>query len=426
MKRIVFLMMLFIMAISCSRYTTAVRKINEDEVLKNAHVGIAVMEVKNNGLKWRVNQNADKYFIPASNIKIVTLYASLQFLPDSIIGLKYYEADTALYIRGTGDPGFLQPEFSKQPVMEFLKNSKKPIYMDSRNWNSDAFGTAWSWNDYNQYYMPERSVFPVYGNVIRWKQERGEGNEDSTDFDRSVFIYSTPEVNWDVRFNPAPDAKAFSVQRDQYQNIYTITQGKESKAEEEIPFITNGVESALELLRDSVRIRQGFVVADYKGIVRSQLRDSLLRKMMERSDNFYAEQLVMMISDQLLGQMNDSKLRDSLIRTTFKFLPHTPRWADGSGLSRFNIFTPSNFVSILDSLEHKYGKQRLEGLFNRYRFTNGHAYAKSGTLTGVVALSGYYYSKRGKKYLFSFLVNNHRGNAGEIRKKIYEFLESLK
>jgi len=311
MKRIALLMMLFIMVISCSRYTAAIRKINEDDVLKNAHVGIAVMEVKNDGLKWRVNQNADKFFIPASNIKIITLYASMQFLPDSLIGLKYYEADTALYIRGTGDPSFLQPEFSRQPVMEFLKSSKKPVYIDSRNWNSNAFGTAWGWNDYNEYYMPERSVLPVYGNVIRWKQERGEGNEDSTDFDRSVFIYSTPEVNWNVRFNPAPDAKAFSVQRDQYQNVYTITQGKESKAEEEIPFITNGVESALELLRDSVKIRQGFVVADYKGIVRSQLRDSLLRKMMERSDNFYAEQLVMMISDQLLGEMNDSKLRDS-------------------------------------------------------------------------------------------------------------------
>ena len=216
MKRIALLMMLFIMVISCSRYTAAVRKINEDDVLKNAHVGIAVMEVRNDGLKWRVNQNADKYFIPASNIKIVTLYASMQFLPDSLIGLKYYEADTALYIRGTGDPSFLQPEFSRQPVMEFLKSSKKPVYMDSRNWNSNAFGTAWSWNDYNEYYMPERSVLPVYGNVIRWKQERGEGNEDSTDFDRSVFIYSTPEVNWDVRFNPAPDAKAFSVSKRLY------------------------------------------------------------------------------------------------------------------------------------------------------------------------------------------------------------------
>ncbi|MGZ5247018.1 MAG: D-alanyl-D-alanine carboxypeptidase [Flavitalea sp.] len=425
MKRILFLMTLFITFISCSRYTAAVRKINEDEVLKNAHVGIAVVEVKKDRLKWRVNQNSERYFIPASNIKIVTLYAAMQHLPDSLAGLKYYEADTALYIRGTGDPSFLQPEFSRQPVMEFLKSNLKPVYMDSRNWNSNAFGTAWSWNDYNEYYMPERSVFPVFGNVIRWKQERGEGNDDSTDFDRSVFIYSTPEVNWDVRFNPAPDAKTFSVQRDQDKNAYTITQGKEQKAEEEIPFITNGVESALELLRDSIRIRQGFVVADYKGVVRSQLRDSLLRKMMERSDNFYAEQLVMMISDQLLGEMNDSKLRDSLLRTTFNFLPQKPRWADGSGLSRFNIFTPSDFVSLLDSLENKYGQQKLEKLFNRYKFTNGEAYAKSGTLTGVVALSGYYYSKKGKKFLFSFLVNNHRGNAGEIRKKIYEFLESL-
>ncbi len=32
-------------------------------------------------------------------------------------------------------------------------------------------------------------------------------------------------------------------------------------------------------------------------------------------------------------------------------LPQKPSWVDGSGLSRFNLFSPTDFVSVLHQIE---------------------------------------------------------------------------
>ncbi len=415
------LLIILLFFTSCS----SIKKITQSPTLQNAHTGILIVQQKKSGFKTIASHQSNKYFIPASNTKIVTLYAAMKHLGDSLIAARYFLNDTALFLQGTGDPSFLQPEFHHHPLMDFIRKINKPVYIDDQHWRSDAFGTAWSWDDYSEYYMPERSAFPVFGNVIRWKQERsGEAEQDSTEFDQSVFIYSTPEVNWDVRFNPAPDARAFSVQRDQHRNAFTITQGKEKEALAEVPFITDGVNTAIELLQDSMRIAKAGV-KEYPGIIHSQPLDTVLKKMMQRSDNFYAEQLVMQVSDTLFHLLNDTHTRDSLLNSIYKELPQKPRWADGSGLSRFNLFSPEDFVEILKSLE-QFPEQRLFNLFNVYELPNGKAYAKTGTLTGVVALSGYFISSKGNRFIFSFLVNNHKSTASEVRNEFTKILRTLR
>ena len=58
-----------------------------------------------------------------------------------------------------------------------------------------------------------------------------------------------------------------------------------------------------------------------KKIVCSQPLDSMLRPMMHRSDNFFAEQSLIMVSNRLLGIMNDARLIDTLLKTDLKDLP---------------------------------------------------------------------------------------------------------
>jgi serine-type D-Ala-D-Ala carboxypeptidase/endopeptidase (penicillin-binding protein 4) len=416
--------------------TTAILK---DAALSHAHVGISVYEPASN--KYWYNYQGDHYFVPASNIKIVSCYAALKHLGDSLIGIYYAENDTAILLMPAGDPTLLHPDYMRQPVIDFLKHTNKSIYINNSTWESNPFGSGWGWDDYNEYYMAERSPLPIYGNVLHWVQEKNEEPNQ----ENSPFIYSVPEINWKVRFTSDTSRKSFYVQRNRSENVFMVTQGTEKKKEQDIPFITNGLQSAVELLKEATG--KAIKIIDLKtdqkllttysdgGAIHSQHTDSMLKPMMHRSDNFFAEQSLMMVSNKRLQEMNDRKVIDTLLKTDLKDLPQTPRWADGSGLSRYNLFSPQDFVIILHKMEQEFGMNRLKEILptggrgtlgNFYKQDSGYIFAKTGTLSGVVALSGYLYTKKNKLLLFSVLINNHHGNAVAIRRRVEAFLQQVR
>lgn len=407
------------------------------KALQTAHVGISIFDPSTN--KYLYNYQGDKYFVPASNTKLPTCYAAMKYLGDSLVGAMLLEMDTAILIIPTGDPTLLHPDFKTQPLINVLKKEKRNIYINNDNWQEEALGSGWSWNDYDQYYMAERSSFPVYGNVLDWTQQINERN-------KPPLVYSIPETNWDVTFSDNEKAKIFSVARDIGTNSYTITQGAEKKRTISIPFITNGVNSSLELLKDTIfreikTIDLSKAITFQHGLknslkkIYSQPTDSLLKPMMHRSDNFFAEQSLLMVSNEMLGVMNDAKIIDTLLKTDFKDLPQKPRWADGSGLSRYNLFTPQDFVAILNKMKNEFGMERIkvilatggEGTISSYyKADSGYIYGKTGTLSGVVAFSGFLYTKKGKLLIFSTLVNNHQATSTEVRKAMEKFLQGIR
>jgi serine-type D-Ala-D-Ala carboxypeptidase/endopeptidase (penicillin-binding protein 4) len=156
---------------------------------------------------------------------------------------------------------------------------------------------------------------------------------------------------------------------------------------------------------------------------------------MHRSDNFFAEQCLLMAAYKAFGNMDDGRLRDSMLKTDLADLPQKPRWADGSGLSRYNLFSPQDFVMLLNKMKNEFGMERLklilatgnEGtLTNYYKGEEGFLFAKTGTLSGVVALSGFLYRKDNRLLIFSVLVNNHQGSATAVRRAVEKFIRSLR
>lgn len=107
---------------------------------------------------------------------------------------------------------------------------------------------------------------------------------------------------------------------------------------------------------------------------------------------------------------------------------------DGSGLSRYNLFSPQDLVWILNKLKDEFGLERLKvifpganegtlkGLYNGYE---NHIYAKTGTLSNNLALSGYLITRKNKTLLFSVLINNHQSTAAAVRKQIEMFLTTI-
>lgn len=443
MKRIVWIQFvagccILLTACSPTRYisNSAKKNVLHQQLFRNAHVGISIFDAGN--ARYLYNYQADKYFVPASNTKIFTLYAGLKLLKDSLAGLRYEETADTFFVYPTADPTLLHPDFKTQPVIEKLQKVTKPIVLVNNNWEEEAFGSGWAWDDYNGSYMPERSPLPVYGNVVKWIQITQKNNQPELEDSMQTFIFSEPEVNWKVRFKEDPVNKVFSVHRRSNDNYFEISQGRESYREQSVPFITNGIVSAIELLKDTIQkeiiVQPGTRTANPETIS-SQPTDSLLAGMMYRSDNLFAEQVLLMASNEKLGIMNDARIIDTLLKSDLKELPQQPTWVDGSGLSRYNLFTPQSFVWILNKMKNEFGMERLKTIFpgggqgtlaNYYKNDSGYIFAKTGTLTGQVALSGYLITRKNKLLIFSCLVNNHKSSTAEIRKSVEEFLSGMR
>ena len=432
--------MIVAMFISACSSTAKIRKAAKafyaDSSLAGSEVGISIYDPAKN--KFIYDHQGDYYFVPASNVKILTCYLALKYLGDSVTGIRYTANDTAVFLFPTGDPSFLHPNFKSQPVFDFIRQQQKPVYIINDRWRAHPFGSGWQWDDYNDAYSAERSAFPVYGNCIRWIQEHsGKPEMDSAEFDQSVFIYSIPEVDMPVKFDPSPNAKTFFVERDVHQNAFSIRQGSENLAMQDVPYITNGITTAIKLLKDSLgreliekRNAQGLLPT---GSIYSRPLDSLLIPMMHHSDNFLAEQLLLMVSEKLSDTFDERTLIDSLLRTELK-LPNNVRWADGSGLSRYNLFTPKDIIAILTRMRREFSTQRLQTIFpgsgqgtlSTFNTGNNQVFAKTGSMSGVMALSGFVITVSGRQLFFSILVNNHRGSAAAIRSRMALFLKSIR
>jgi D-alanyl-D-alanine carboxypeptidase/D-alanyl-D-alanine-endopeptidase (penicillin-binding protein 4) len=400
---------------------TAEQSILQKPELANAHIGISLYNSATGN--YLFNYQGNKYFVPASNTKIITCYAAMKHLGDSIVGLQYIPTETGITAKFTGDPTLLHPDFKKHPVADFIKQHADDLIITLPEWKTEKYGSGWAWNDYDAAYMPERSAAPVYGNVVRFTKR---GNSIVTTpklFKDSVSIFADLRSD-NIRIN-----------RPQASNSFQVEKGGSRFTNTEIPFVTNEALS-VALLEDSLGKTIQFLdsesIADtvWKKVY-SQHTDSLLKPMMHRSDNFYAEQTLLMISQQMLSYMSDNKVIDTLLKTDFANLPQAPRWADGSGLSRYNLFTPQDFVQILAKMKQAFSWKRISTIFptggsgtlsGYYKDLNGKLYAKTGTLSGQVALSGFLETAKGTPLIFSVLVNNHQTSATTVRRAVEQFL----
>jgi D-alanyl-D-alanine carboxypeptidase/D-alanyl-D-alanine-endopeptidase (penicillin-binding protein 4) len=144
----------------------------------------------------------------------------------------------------------------------------------------------------------------------------------------------------------------------------------------------------------------------------SASRDSVCKKMMFESDNFIAEQLLLMIGNTLTGSMNENKLMGKILSDSIYAFPQKPIWVDGSGLSRYNLFSPEDLVYLLRKIEKDFGKKKVDAIFptgnegplkGTYDDKAGYLYAKTGTLSGQITLSGYLTTKKNTPLIFSVI-----------------------
>jgi D-alanyl-D-alanine carboxypeptidase/D-alanyl-D-alanine-endopeptidase (penicillin-binding protein 4) len=389
-----------------------------------AHVGISIYDPATQ--QYLYNYQGDKYFVPASNTKLLTCYEAMKNLGDSLVSIRYVDkGNGTIEVEANGDASFLHPDFKNQPVFELFKKQRK-ILLTDQNWKDNALGAGWAWDDYNSDYMAERSVMPIYGNTVKFTNTGG--------FKTMPSFFQKPLEDAVI------NAKGtFSIRREFGSGIFTLRPSANKFTTIEIPFYTAASQILIQLLNDTLKNKVELVHIKIDRLpdvikVYSQPTDTLLKIMMHRSDNFFAEQTLLMISNEKLGMMNNAKIIDTLLKTDLKDLPQKPKWVDGSGLSRYNLVSPQDFVWILTQMKNEFKWERITSILatggdgtlgSYYKNYAGRIYAKTGSLSNHIALSGYITTKKGKQLIFSVLVNAHQAPAANIRKGVEKFLTAI-
>jgi D-alanyl-D-alanine carboxypeptidase/D-alanyl-D-alanine-endopeptidase (penicillin-binding protein 4) len=366
-----------------------------------------------------VSINGDKYFTPASNTKIFTLFAGLKILGDSVPALRWISRNDSLIFWGTGDPSFLYPEvFQNERTLNFLKSRPEKLFFSASNFAEKIYGPGWSWDDYQDYYQAERSSFPVYGNVVRVTR-----NTQWPRFDTLSLV------------KPRPSDRVI---RDRYANRFFVNaQTFSPKLEVYTPFITSD-SITVKFLQDTLHREVGWVNKPLPKAARQLASipvDSIYQVLMQQSDNFIAEQILLMcaqtISDTLQADIAIRKVKKDFLAD----LPDSFEWVDGSGLSRYNQFTPRTIVKLWEKIYTLVPQERLFSLLVtngkpgtlRSMLPNqpGFIFGKTGSLSNNYCLSGYLVTKKNRLLIFSSMNTGFISPTSAVRKNLAKTLNFI-
>ncbi len=400
---------------SCASHNIE-KDLNKQNGTNNYFRGLVVYNTKKG--KEIINYNGDKYFTPASNTKLFTFYTAYKTFKDSVIGLQYFKNSDSLIIKGTADPSLLYG-FDENKIVDFLKNTDQNIYLVDENIEEPVYGLGWAWDDYTYYYMPEKSQFPIYGNIIELTK-----NSDSIRV-LPDFFSKYVEINNEKNIRRDYDSNQFYVR------------STDSFEERLIPFQTSN-----QLLADLLGNEIGkkiVVIKPKKDIFLKPFYsvhyDSLYKQMLVISDNFIAEQLMLQVGNEVDSAFSVKKAIEYSLENYLKDIPQKPRWVDGSGLSRYNLFTPESLVYLLKKMYREIPHKKLLSYFpvggesgtleKYYGNDKPFIYAKSGTLSNNYNLSGYLITKKGTVLIFSYMNNHYQGNSSERKKEMEEIFLKL-
>ena len=379
-------------------------------------------------------RNADKLFTPASNVKILTLATALAWLPqDSLPALAYAtEADT-LRLWALAYPELAADSLPyNRAINNFIAAWPGTVEFNMHGYRTlPRFGAGWMWDDHPYAFARERSGLPLYRNL--------------------AYVWHDPDGGRD-RLGGRPDflaarrssvLKGDQIQRDEASNRFFV--GEALGAGDTLRAPLYAVANlATQLLEDwtgrPVRYHNRPLPSDWGArVLRGQPRDTLLRAMMLPSDNFLAEHLLLQAGLYRHGLTNESAVREQAQREVLALDEEALFWADGSGISHYNLVSPRSLAQVLRKLYADYPRELLLRLFPAggesgtvqrfYGSATGeppYVYAKTGTLRHTHCLSGYLRASSGRWLVFSFMHNHYAGTSTAYKRAMERTLAGIR
>ncbi len=376
------------------------------------------------------SQEADKLYTPASNTKLLTTATCLAWLPnDSLPVLSYrYDGDT-LRLWGLAYPDLAaNSKAYNERIRRLLRAHPGELAVSLHAYAQlPRFGSGWMWDDYNSDYMRERSGLPVYGNALWTVRQTGTWTSKP-----SFLVVRDSGVLPKGVLSRAENSNRFEAS------------AKTASGDTLVGPLFGAQQLVAQLLEDwlgrTVRYHAEPLPEDWRSRVwNGEPRDSLIRAMMLPSDNFLAEQLLLSAGLVAHGLTDGDVIRERAASEVLGLAPPNLYWADGSGLSHYNMVTPKSIVELLTNLYTTYPWAQLERLLvkggvegtiaNNYADEAGrgpYIYGKTGTLRHNHCLSGFVRATSGRMLAFSFMHNHFSGSSAEYKASMERVLIAVR
>ncbi|HEV3374073.1 MAG TPA: D-alanyl-D-alanine carboxypeptidase/D-alanyl-D-alanine-endopeptidase [Candidatus Acidoferrum sp.] len=432
--------------------------------------GVLIVDAQNGGTLYE--QNADKYFVPASNLKLFTTALALGKLGPE------YRFHTTLETRGTisaegtlagdlilvgrGDPNLsnrkfpyvLKEEFDGPPekvlaeladalVARGVKEIAGDIVGDDSYFPRERYPSGWEIDDMVWQYGAAISAIAVDDNTVTLTLTPGERAGDPV---QAVMSPATPDfsVENDVVTSAAEVKSDLTLMREPGANLVVVrgTLPAKTTSRKLVLAVEEPAQHAATLLAGLLADRgvkvsgkaRAIHVAETAAVPRAVLAEHVsvplghaIKLVNKISQNLHSEMLLRAAARQN-GLWNTPEELEKFPEDFYAaagIFPGDVLQTDGSGLSRRDLVTPRAVVALL-----KYAKEQpwfetyyeslpVAGedgsLEDRMKSTAaaGKIHAKTGSLEHVRTRSGYAETPGGRRLIFSFLSNNLSGKNHE-------------
>ncbi len=344
--------------------------------------------------------NADKPFIPASTLKVPTSLTALETLGKSYRYKTdfFIDGNGDLYVKGYGDPFLVSEEFPL--IVQALKgkglSSVRNMVLDGSYFGPDCQvpGLVGSLNPYDAYNGALLANFNTI-NVVKsatGEVKSGEEQTPVTEITRTLAMAAPPGKS---RINVATHAKEAALYPGYLLKEFLTQQGVQVSGSVSLGTVPSGAKPLLSYQSS-------------KNLVQ------ILEPALKFSQNLIMNQLLLTMGAEKFGAPASLAKGKKVLEDYLKALGlQNFNVEEGSGISRKNYITPLEMDKVLVKFFPYYQLLPVK---------NG-MWVKTGTLTGVSSLVGYFQSKSYGWVRFSIILNQAANQREQIAQILFENLQ---
>lgn len=434
---------------------TAIDGVLANSRLAGAQADVLVRSATDGSVLY--SQSPNNRLIPASNDKLYSSTAALALLgPDytfnttvATTGSQQGPVVTGdLYLKGTGDPTMQAADYDKlaaNVAAKGIRVVKGHLVVDDTFFDHRQLGNNWAWDNNPFSFQPEISALTVAANSNFDIGSLTVETAPASVPGQPAHVSTLPATNYVQIENHATTGVAGSdntiaAERKLGVNTIVVTGSipAGSAAEDDLSTVTDPTGYAASLFRNAL-LQHGVVLAG--GTTRGALPGTnhvvtsrasmplsqLYTPFLKLSNNGIAETLVKAMGAKVNGAGTwDAGLDAELTAAHDQLGVDTGdvQIVDGSGLSNLDFTTPQQATNLLLAAKQKpwfgtwYNALPIAGQSDplvggtlRSRMVGtaaaGNVHAKTGSLVGVSALSGYVTDADGEQLVFSVMENNY-------------------